>query len=286
MNHQSHYRIENDSGCDMAVGDRFLVVNCSGICMMSEPFTSCNKNGRQDYYLIYLFAGELEMDLEGQAHTVRGGSLVIFPPGCAYRYAKRDREELVYFWAHFTGYGAQEMLTNCHLSTNTLYHAGISGDVADSFRHMFQNFINRDNCYESAVSAQLTLICVQLRRKINGIAPIQSFNVTGKIRKSLDFMHRNYKDPITIAELADIEHLSASRYCALFRQCTGVSPQNFLIDLRLKTATELMLGTDLNVKQIARSIGYSDPLYFSRLFKARKGVSPGKYISMASPART
>lgn len=286
MNHQSHYRIENETGCDIAVSDRFLVVNCSGICMMSEPFTSYNRNGRQDYYLIYLFAGELEMELDGQPHTVQGGSLVIFPPGCAYRYTKRNREELVYFWVHFTGYGVPEMLENCQLSINTLYHAGVSGDVADSFRHMFQNFINRDNCYESAVSAQLTLIFVQLRRKINGITPIQSFNATGKIQKSLDYMHRNYKDPIAITELADIEHLSVSRYCALFRQSTGVSPQNFLIDLRLKTATELMLGTDLSVKQIARNIGYNDPLYFSRLFKARKGVSPGKYISMAFPSRT
>jgi transcriptional regulator GlxA family with amidase domain len=175
------------------------------------------------------------------------------------------------------------MLMGCHLATGTLYHAGVSGDVADSFRHMFRDFINRDNCYESAVSAQLTLICVQLRRRINGIAPIQSFNATGKIQKSLDYMHRNYKDPITITELADIEHLSVSRYCTLFRQCTGVSPQNFLIDLRLKTATEMLLGTDLSVKQIARNIGYNDPLYFSRLFKARKGISPGKYVSTISP---
>ncbi len=171
MNHQSHYRIENDTGCDIAVDDRFLVVNCSGICMMSEPFNSFNKNGRKDYYMIYLFAGELEMELEGQIHAFRGGNLVIFPPGCAYRYTKRNREELVYFWAHFTGYGAREMLMGCHLATGTLYHAGVSGDVADSFRHMFRDFINRDNCYESAVSAQLTLICVQLRRRINPEVP-------------------------------------------------------------------------------------------------------------------
>jgi len=43
INHQSYYRIDNENGCDIAVSDKNLVVNCSGVCVLKEPFTSFSK---------------------------------------------------------------------------------------------------------------------------------------------------------------------------------------------------------------------------------------------------
>lgn len=278
MNNQSYYRIEDEDGCDIAVKDEFLVVNCSGVCVFTEPFTTNAKNGRRDYYLMYLYEGELEMDIGGSRQSVQAGNIVIFPPGCAYRYTKRGHDELVYYWMHFTGFAAQGLLDRCGLDTQTVLYAGVSGDAADGFRAMFRNFIHRDGCFEVASAAQLAAVCVLLRRKIDGGSPMRA-HATERIQRSLDFMHRHYGGAVTVSELADIEHLSVSRYSAIFRQCMGESPRDFLIDLRLKMAVELMQGTDLNMKQIARNVGYDDQLYFSRLFKSRKGVSPRQYVA-------
>jgi AraC family transcriptional regulator, arabinose operon regulatory protein len=277
VNNQSYYRLASDNGCDMAIDERFLVVNCSGVCVLSEPFTS--RNSRRDYYLMYLYQGELEMEIAGRVHDVQAGSLVIYPPGYEYRYTKRGHNELIYYWTHFTGSGAQALLGSCALSTQTIFFAGVCSEIADYFRQLFHNFIYRDGCFEAAATAQLSNICVLLRRRINGNTSLPGSNMTPKIRKSLEYMHRHYSDPIAISSLADIEHLSVSRYCAVFKACTGVSPQSYLINLRLEMAAELMLETDLSLKQIAKSVGYDDQLYFSRLFKLRKGVSPKLYIA-------
>jgi AraC family transcriptional regulator, arabinose operon regulatory protein len=281
MNNQSYYRIEDVDGCDVAVKDKFLVVNCSGVCVLSVPFTTHARFGRRDYYLMYLYQGELEMDIMEIRQMVPAGSIIIFPPGCEYRYMKQGHDELVYYWMHFTGSGAQALLDGCNLETHTVLYAGVSSEAADGFRAMFRNFIHRDGCFEVESAAQLANVCVMLRRKIGGTSPVHMARATEQIQKSLDYIHRHYGGPISVAELAGIEHLSVSRYSAVFRQCTGESPRDFLIGLRLKMAVELMHGTDLNLKQIAMHVGYDDQLYFSRLFKSKKGVSPRQYAASA-----
>ena len=58
MNNQAYYRILDGTDCDLAVSDRPLIVNCSGVCVLSEPFTTHNRRGRSDYYLLYLYQGD------------------------------------------------------------------------------------------------------------------------------------------------------------------------------------------------------------------------------------
>ena len=102
--------------------------------------------------------------------------------------------------------------------------------------------------------------------------------MASKLKESLNFIHRHYSQTISVHDLANLEHLSTSRYCTLFRQHMGISPQNFIIELRLRMATDLMMKTDLSLKQIARMVGYDDQLYFSRLFRSKRGLAPREYI--------
>ena len=74
-----------------------------------------------------------------------------------------------------------------------------------------------------------------------------------------------------------MEHLSPSRYSAVFRGCMGVSPQGFLIGLRMKNAADLIRRTDLTITQVAQAVGYEDALYFSTLFRRKMGLPPSRY---------
>ena len=57
----------------------------------------------------------------------------------------------------------------------------------------------------------------------------------------------------------------------------GVSPQGFLIGLRIQNAADLLRRTDLSIVQVALAVGYEDPLYFSSLFHRKMGTSPSQY---------
>lgn len=277
MDNEAYYRIMDASGCDVAVEDRCLVVNCVGVSVLSRPFTTCRPHGRKDYYLMFIDQGSLDVVLDGQSQTIHPGHAVFFHPGDETWYVKRDDTEQIYYWAHFTGCGVKEVLTGCGLAAPGIYYAGSSQGIAEAFRGIFQDFISRDSCHEIAAAAQLTNILVQIRRNLDALASTHSILMAGKLKESLSFIHRHYSQSISVRELANLEHLSTSRYSALFRQVMGISPQNFIIDLRLHMAAELMMKTDLSIKQIAHMIGYDDQLYFSRLFRSKRGLSPRQY---------
>jgi AraC-like DNA-binding protein len=66
--------------------------------------------------------------------------------------------------------------------------------------------------------------------------------------------------------------------CRLFRQEMNTTPHKYLANLRLETAADMLRqGAGRSITEIARMCGYSDPLYFSRMFKKRYGISPREY---------
>jgi transcriptional regulator GlxA family with amidase domain len=85
-------------------------------------------------------------------------------------------------------------------------------------------------------------------------------------------------DPVTIARLARECGLSPDHLRELFLARYGVRPVEYRAQLRLARARELLASTTLSVAQVARRAGYADPLYFSRVFRARFGITPSDMI--------
>ncbi|WP_373231312.1 helix-turn-helix domain-containing protein [Cohnella sp.] len=99
------------------------------------------------------------------------------------------------------------------------------------------------------------------------------------IDRTIEFMAQTYpKDTITLARLADIAGLSPAYYSYLFKREVGKSPIEYLTDLRIKRAKELVFHPNEQLKRVAMSIGFKDEHYFSRRFKQRVGLSPMAFI--------
>jgi len=69
----------------------------------------------------------------------------------------------------------------------------------------------------------------------------------------------------------------------MFKEAMGVSAYSYVLDLRLSKAAELLLSSELSIAEIAYETGFSDPLYFSRIFRKRCGSSPEAFRSTADP---
>ena len=77
--------------------------------------------------------------------------------------------------------------------------------------------------------------------------------------------------------LADMAELSKQRFSALFKEQVGKSPMEYIKDLKLTTAARKLLVSNVSISDIAYSIGYNDPNYFIREFKAAFGYTPRQY---------
>jgi AraC-like DNA-binding protein len=95
-----------------------------------------------------------------------------------------------------------------------------------------------------------------------------------QIKKYID---ENYYKKITMEEVALKFYLNKNYMRTLFVKNMGVSPKQYLCNIRFNRAQYLLLSSDESVKLIANSVGYDDPLLFSKIFKERYGCSPTQY---------
>ncbi len=97
------------------------------------------------------------------------------------------------------------------------------------------------------------------------------------IVKALDYIKDNYRKDITLEEVSKEVNISPIYFCKLFKNEMGENFIDYVTNLRINTAKEIMKNSLLSVKEICYEIGYGDPNYFSRIFKKAVGVTPTEY---------
>ncbi|MFT8872179.1 MAG: phosphoenolpyruvate hydrolase family protein [Sporolactobacillus sp.] len=94
----------------------------------------------------------------------------------------------------------------------------------------------------------------------------------------IDYIHHHYMEPITLQDLALVLCLSRAYLSTLFKQRTGFTFSDYLINYRLKQAIKMLHSCRFSVSQIAAAVGYPDVYQFSKIFKKRIGASPKKFL--------
>ena len=269
-NQALYFRVWENSG-DAADDHLPFLINCTGVAALDTPFTTNRSQGRQDYYLMYMLQGELEARAENAQMKLGAGDLIFFPPEKGYMYQLTRPEKMVYLWIHFTGGACKERLAELGLEMCRVYHPIHGDELEEEIEALHRLLISRPPFYEQEGNARLELLLAHFARYVQ---PQEVHIPPDRLQRSLEHLQRHYGEKIALERLAGMEYLSVSRYAALFHQLTGRSPQQYLIDLRLSNACQLLRETDLSISEVARRVGYEDALYFSRLFKRYMGVSP------------
>jgi AraC-like DNA-binding protein len=94
------------------------------------------------------------------------------------------------------------------------------------------------------------------------------------VEQAVEYMKNHYMEPLTVAKLASQYGLNSKQFAYLFQKHAGMAPLEYLIDHRVRCARELLYTTACSIADISSCVGYSDPYYFSKLFKKRTGFCP------------
>lgn len=98
------------------------------------------------------------------------------------------------------------------------------------------------------------------------------------VEQIVDYMHQHYNEKISLDQIAANMYLSPFYISRIFKNELQDTPINYLITLRMEKACELLAqDSRLAIQDIARSVGYDDAYYFSKLFKKHYGISPSNY---------
>ena len=98
-----------------------------------------------------------------------------------------------------------------------------------------------------------------------------------KLRPVLSYVEKHYTEKIQVSELSEIIHVCDDRLIRLFKDVTGETPIEYIMNLRIEAGIKLLSTTDLSVAEIAEQTGFGSDTYMTRVFKQRLNTTPGKY---------
>lgn len=97
------------------------------------------------------------------------------------------------------------------------------------------------------------------------------------IQKAIEYMRKNFQNPISLGDIAENVGFSPEYFCRLFKSEVGVNFSNYLLKMRLEESARLLKTTHHKVYEIAQMVGYHNLSYYSRIFKKMYGVNPFEF---------
>lgn len=211
--------------------------------------------------------GSAEFETEEKTLRVDEGDIVFMPAGAGYRLiTPENRLYAINF--------EMQLEDDVDLSVEAFRPSDFKS-MENSFRTMLEVWNMKEPGYYLRA---MSIFCKILSKIENERSSVKSSASFMKIKASVEYMHSCYTESdLSIAEVAERSGLSETYFRRLFTSVYGKKPIDYLNELRISYACELLISGFYSAKEIAFKSGYSDPKYFSTVFKRVMGVPPTEY---------
>ena len=257
-----------------------LIVGSCGTYRLKtkEKLPTWSPRGRVDFQLLYIASGKTHFYLNGADIVVTAGHMVLFQPKEEqhYEYFGEDKPEV--YWVHFTGSDVRNILKHYDIPLEEhVFYCGTPSAYVHLFKLMIEEFLACRVGYQELQEMYLREIFLTVQRTRLEKPTIVSSAVQEEMDLARRYFHDHYHEPINVEDYARSRHMSLSLFMRNFKKVYGVSPKQFLLNIRMDNAQSLLETTDYSVTEIAAIVGYDNPLYFSRIYHKQKGQAPSDY---------
>ena len=228
----------------------------------------------QEYQINYLTEGSGELENEYGKFELKTGSIFITFPGVWHRYRPNKTTGWTENYIGFEGTTINQLLSTDHFSPQKpVLNVGIREEIIDTYLKIFELTKQEKPGFQYIASGMIVkllgyLISFEKEKDFSGkeIARI--------IRKVRFEMRQNLNQELNFQQLSAKYNVSYSYLRRMFKKYTGISPGQYHLQLRIIRAKELIVTTDMSIKEICYKLGFQSIHYFSRLFKNKMGVPP------------
>lgn len=253
------------------VTSRMLVTDC-GYFPHAARHGRIRRLGAPEVIVIVCVEGRGRLTVRDEEHAVAPGQAAVIPAETPHLYVADERDPWSIWWLHVAGADVEELTAAATDAGRQMVlplrdvHAAV-GNIDAAVTALEHD--ETDASLYLASGASWRLLSNLCSDRLQGPAERGD-----RVRQVQEYIRENLAAPMSLDELAKRSGLSSSHFAALFRKAAGTSVIDYVKRLRSARARELLLTTNRSVTEIAVDVGYADPFYFSRQFRAVNGVSP------------
>lgn len=235
-----------------------------------------------EYQIVYITAGHGWFNSAGTGRIrIQAGTVIFLFPGVWHSYAPSLSMGWNEYWIGFNGDLARRLVRRGFFAPN---RPVARARKEDELLALFNDLIEAARSNHPALQQIMAGIAFHA---LGLLYSVQQAKLTGK-DPGLEILHRavtrlreSVEAPLNIAELALELKVSYRWFRRAFAQHTGLSPHQYLLEIRLARARDLLAQTSLPLKEIGARIGFEDAQYFCRLFHEKVGMTPGLWRERA-----
>lgn len=272
----------NNSLIDFKDKSKPLVVGSCGTYRLYEHprLPTHRPRGRLDFQILYIASGKVHFyfDNSEMDTVVSAGNMVLYRPKEPQRYVYFGTDQTEVFWVHFTGGNVKNILRGYGIQDNMrIINTGTSPEYTRLFKQMIQELQRCQTDYKDLLVLLLQQLFISIHRQITKEHKLKNEYLDSEMEIAMQYFNDHYNAEINIEEYAASRGMSVSWFIRNFKLYTNTTPMQYIVSLRIANAQMLLETTNYNVTEIGNIVGYDNPLYFSRIFRKQKGISPSEY---------
>ncbi|MBO5474638.1 MAG: AraC family transcriptional regulator [Lachnospiraceae bacterium] len=234
---------------------------------------------RPVYYVHLVTRGAAVLKINGTEYELKRGSLFFAFPGCPYEIA--GSEDFGYLYISFMGSSVATVLEDLDVNLYNPVYYGLE-DLIEFWQSSIKR-INQLNANLLSESVLLYTLSFINNKEEDMELKKNNENLFDMI---VDYVDNHYKETdMSLKKIADMFSYTEKYLSSLFKKNMNVGFNQYLNRLRIQYAIELIANNVKSVSRIAELSGYSDSLYFSKVFKKLVGVTPGQHIKDVSETK-
>jgi AraC family transcriptional regulator of arabinose operon len=239
------------------------------------------KKGLAENFLFYCVDGHGWYQIDDQRYEVGPNEFFILPQNREHSYGSSGDHPWSIYWVHFGGDSLQELndtqVVQKHFKP---FHVKNNAEVLSLFTKIYKTLelgYSIDNLLfaNMCLSHYISLFIYNSRHY-----SVTASDKTDCVDSAILHMQEHINENISLNELSKQYNYSVSRFSNLFKKKTGYAPIDYFVQMKMQKACQQLDFTNESIKNIAFSMGFDDPYYFSKRFRTVIGMSPKKYRSL------
>lgn len=227
----------------------------------------------------YVSKGKGTFKVNNKIFNLKQGDIFIILKGMNVEYMASMDDPWEYYWIGFSGSNSIEYLNRTSIIDSYVVTCTEDSKIPNIILNMCEiskNY-NPSSSDDIVLLRELYSLLYTFIKEFPKEFEYKDKELHTYIQDAINFINSNYMNSITVNEIANHVNLSRSYLYKMFIKNLKVSPQKYLINLRMYKATLLLKNTKLPIGEVANKVGYTDSLLFSKTFSKYFSVSPLNY---------